>query len=71
MSKLFNRMAVIGLAIFGQSAVQAHNADDPLPSVIHFVTAPDHLGFIVLSVALLCAVGLRLQKTVKTIVTKK
>ena len=71
MSKLFNRMAVIGLAIFGQSAVQAHNTDGTLSSVVHFVTAPDHLGFIVLSVALLCAVTMRLQKTVKTIITKK
>lgn len=71
MSKLFNRMAVIGLAIFGQSAVQAHNTDGTLSSVVHFLTAPDHLGFIVLSVALLCAVTMRLQKTVKTIVTKK
>jgi len=71
MSKLFNRMAVIGLAIFGQSAVQAHNTDGTLSSVVHFLTAPDHLGFILLSVALLCAVTMRLQKTVKTIVTKK
>ena len=71
MSKLFNRMAVIGLAIFGQSAVQAHNTDGTLSSVIHFLSAPDHLGFIVLSVALLCTVTMRLQKTVKTIVTKK
>ena len=71
MSKMFNRMAVIGLVIFGQSAVQAHNTDGTLSSVVHFLTAPDHLGFIVLSVALLCAVTMRLQKTVKTIVTKK
>lgn len=71
MSKLLNRMTVIGLAVFGQSAVQAHNADGSLPSILHFITAPDHLGFIVLSSALLCAVAMRLQKTAKTIPTKK
>jgi len=71
MRKLLNRMAVTGLAIFGQSAVQAHNADGSLPSVVHYITAPDHLGFTVLFVALLCVAAVRSQKTSKTYPVKK
>lgn len=71
MRKLLNRMAVIGLAVFGQSAVQAHSADGSLPSVLHFITAPDHLGFTVLFVVLLCAAAARSQKNPKTYSVKK
>jgi hypothetical protein len=64
-------MAIIGLVIFGQSAVQAHNPDGSLPSVMHFITAPHHLVFIVLFSVLLCIATLRLKKNIKTYPVKK
>ena len=66
MRNLFNRTILIGLAIFGQSAVQAHNSDGTVTSVFHFLTAPDHLGFMALLSVLLCAAVLRLKKAAVT-----
>jgi hypothetical protein len=62
MRNLFNRMTLISLAVFGQSAVQAHNSDGTATSVYHFMTAPDHLGFMALLSVLLCAAVVRFKK---------
>lgn len=48
MTNLLKKMAVAALFLSGQSAVQAHNADGTAASVLHFFTAADHLGLLVL-----------------------
>mgnify|MGYP006864797862 CR=1 FL=1 len=71
MLNLLNRTTLIGLAIFGQSAAQAHNSDGTVTSVFHFLTAPDHLGFMALLSVLLCAAVLRFKKSAVTDPIKK
>jgi len=61
MTPLFNRLSIIAVFIFGQSAAQAHNPDGTVTSVFHFITSPDHLsltGFLALA---LCCAALRLK----------
>jgi len=71
MNHFFKHITIIGLGVFGQSAVQAHNSDGSISSAFHFITAPDHLGLAALLVVLLSAAFVRLQKTKKMSAAKK
>tara|TARA_B110000459_G_C16225641_1_gene322743 strand:+ start:136 stop:363 length:228 start_codon:yes stop_codon:yes gene_type:complete len=66
MTKFFSRLTLGTALIFGQSAAQAHSPDGSVISVLHLISAPDHLGLVIFAMLLLATIASRLLERRKT-----